>query len=246
VQLRFAGGNSTQVEKDIRIAKSKVELLKPAAHVVAAHIHGDKGDSTVNAIFVADSDLISDSLFSFAQNEVEGIRIDNVRFILNCVDVLSGDTSQVELRKRRPKHRALKVLQQQADAFRSEAQDERDKAEKEADKKVKELQEELDKEVERIQNDTEMDQMQQIQELFRAQQRKSEELAIEQKKIDQAKKKTLDQLEAREHRQIQELEDQMRTWAVILPPIPSILLGILILTMRLAAERSDIEESRRR
>lgn len=246
VQLRFAGGNSKQVEQQIKKAKTEIDLLKPAAHVVAAHIHGKKGESKVNAIFVADSDLISDGLFSFAQNEVEGIRIDNVRFILNCVDVLSGDTSQVELRKRRPRHRALKVLQQQADAFRSEAQEERDKAEQEADKKVKELQEELDKEVERIRDDTEMDQIQKLQELFRAQQRKSEELENEQKKIDQAKKKTLNQLEAREHRQIQQLEDEMRTWAVILPPIPSILLGILILTMRLAAERSDIEESRRR
>ena len=58
--------------------------------------------------------------------------------------------------------------------------------------------------------------------------------------------KSREQLEAREHRQIKELEGQMRMWAVILPPIPSILLGVLVLTMRLAAERGDIEESRRR
>ena len=82
----------------------------------------------------------------------------------------------------------LKVLQQRADAFRSEAQGEREKAEKEADKKVKQIQEELDEEVDRIRNDKEMDQIQQIQELFRAQQRKSEELSNETAKINQDKK----------------------------------------------------------
>ena len=239
-------GDSPILKEQLSQAKKDAKLLEPAAHVVAAQITGKKGSNNVNAIFVADADLISDGLFSFAQNEVEGIRIDNVRFILNCVDVLAGDSSQVELRKRRPQHRALKVLQQRADAFRSEAQGEREKAEKEADKKVKQIQEELDEEVDRIRNDKEMDQIQQIQELFRAQQRKSEELSNETAKINQDKKQKLERLEAREHRQIKELEGQMRMWAVILPPIPSILLGVLVLTMRLAAERSDIEESRRR
>lgn len=245
IQQRISG-DSPILKQQLADAKSRAKLLQPAAHVVAARITGKKGDNEVNSIFVADADLISDGLFSFAQNEVEGIRIDNVRFILNCVDVLAGDSSQVNLRKRRPQHRALKVLQQRADAFRAEAQEERENAEKEADKKVKEKQKELDEEVKRIQDDKEMDQIQKFQELFRAQQRKSEELSNETAKIEQAKKRKLEQLEAREHRQIKELEGQMRMWAVILPPIPSILLGILVLTMRLSAERSDIEESRRR
>nr|MBC8288757.1 GldG family protein [Planctomycetota bacterium] len=93
LQKRISG-DSPILKERLSKAKKDAELLEPAAHVVAAQITGKKGGNKVNAIFVADADLISDGLFSFAQNEVEGIRIDNVRFILNCVDVLADDSSQ--------------------------------------------------------------------------------------------------------------------------------------------------------
>ena len=245
LQSRLQGA-SPLIKRQLQEATAARDQLKPTAHVVAARIQGKKGDANVNAIFIADADLISDGLFSFAQNAFEGIQIDNVRFILNCVDVLAGNSSQVQLRKRRPQHRVLKVLQERADEFRTKAQKERDRAEDEAAERLKVLNEELKEEVDQITSDQEMNWLEQSIAGGIAQSKKARQLETETRIIEQAKQKKLKRLQAREYRQIQEIQDQMRMWAVILPPIPSVLLGILILTLRLSAERSDIEESRRR
>jgi ABC-2 type transport system permease protein len=84
------------------------------ADVVAAHITGEKGENhKVNVIYVADVDVVSDALFNVVQSDMHGLKLDNVKFILNCVDVLAGDTSYVDLRKRRPEHRTLKEVQRE-------------------------------------------------------------------------------------------------------------------------------------
>lgn len=216
------------------------------AHVVAARIQGDKDGSKVNAIFVADVDFISDQMFNIAQNEMHGLKLDNVKFVLNCVDVLAGDLSYVKLRKRRSKHRALSEIQRQADAFRSENADQKKEAEEAAEKEKERLQEELDKEVAEIESATNLSRMEKEQQKRIAQQKKSRELTVKEANIDKDKDKKLEQLRAREQRQIRKLEEEIRLWAVVIPPLPALALAIVILVMRMKAESRDIEQARRR
>lgn len=214
--------------------------------VIAAHLHGKKDDSDINAIYVADLDFISNQIFTIAQNEMHGLRLDNVKFILNCVDVLAGDSSYVALRNRRPKHRILSGVQEQIDEFRSQARGKREESEKEAEEAKERIQDELNKEVEAIESDASLSGLEATQAKLIALQKKQREMDVQNAQIDQKKDRELEQLEAVEKRQVKQLEDEIRFWAVIFPPLPSILLGIFVLTTRLSAERQTIEESRRR
>ena len=220
--------------------------LTGEADVVAAHITGEKGEKhKINVIYVADVDIVSDALFNVVQSDMHGLKLDNVKFMLNCVDVLAGDTSYVELRKRRPQHRTLKEVQREADQFRKISQDEREKAETEAEEALEKVTGELDKEIEKIDSDETLTLIEKRQRMEIATQRKQRELDVEKANIDREKAEKLEQLKAREQRQIKQTENDFRFWAVLFPPIPSILLGMLVLGLRLTAEQKDIEEVRR-
>lgn len=216
------------------------------AEMVAARITGTKGSDKIDAIYVADVDIVSDALFNVVQGEMHGLKLDNVKFILNCVDTLSGDDSYVELRKRRPQHRALSEIQRQADEYRRLAQKERDTAETEAEDAVKKLQTELDAEIEKIEKDENLTRIEKEQRKQIAEERKQRELDVRQANITREKQETLEKLKAREQRQIRALEDRIRWLAVILPPLPSVLLGIAFFCLRLMAEQSTVEVARRR
>ncbi|MDA0281948.1 MAG: Gldg family protein [Planctomycetota bacterium] len=216
------------------------------ADVVAAHITGEKGEKhKINVIYVADVDIVSDALFNVVQSDMHGLKLDNVKFILNCVDVLAGDTSYVDLRKRRPQHRTLTEVQREADQFREHSQEEREKAEKEAEDALEKVSGDLEKEIEKIDADESLTSLEKRQRMEIARQRKQRELDVQKANIDRDKQEKLSQLKAREQRQIKQTEDSFRFWAVIFPPIPSILLGMLVLGLRLTAEQKDIEEVRR-
>ncbi len=215
------------------------------AHVLAAHVTGENDGSKVNAIFVADVDIISDALFNVVQNEMHGLRLDNVKFILNCVDVLAGDNSYVDLRKRRPQHRALTEIQRIKDEFGKLTQKERDEAEKSAKEAVEKLKTKLTTEVEKIEKDANLSPLEKAQRMEMARQRVQRELDVEEANIQRKKQEKLDQLKAREQRQNRYTEGNIRFLAVLFPPIPAILLAIILLSMRRAAEVRDIEEIRR-
>jgi hypothetical protein len=136
-------------------------------------------------------------------------------------------------------------VQREADQFRQISQDEREKAETEADDALEKVTGELDKEIEKIDSDETLTLIEKRQRMEIATQRKQRELDVEKANIDREKAEKLEQLKAREQRQIKQTENNFRFWAVLFPPIPSILLGMLVLGLRLTAEQKDIEEVRR-
>ncbi|MCA1685928.1 MAG: Gldg family protein, partial [Planctomycetia bacterium] len=70
------------------VSKAKDEPKKPAPKARKVH-----------AIAIADLDLISEEFFELRRQKVENLELDNVTFVLNCVDVLAGDDAFVTLRK---------------------------------------------------------------------------------------------------------------------------------------------------
>ena len=136
-------------------------------------------------------------------------------------------------------------MQREADQFRQNSQDEREKAEQEAEDALEKVTGELDKEIGKIDADETLSRIEKSERMKIATQRKQRELDVEKANIDREKAEKLQQLKAREQRQIKQTENEFRFWAVIFPPIPSILLGMLVLGLRLMAEQKDIEEVRR-
>ena len=63
--------------------------------------------ATIKVIAIADLDMISEQFFELRRQKIENLELDNVTFVLNCVDVLAGDESFMAFRKQRLKHRTL-------------------------------------------------------------------------------------------------------------------------------------------
>ena len=111
----------------------------------------------INVIAIADLDFIGEQFFEMRRRKIEDLEFDNVSFVLNCVDVLSGDESFVGLRKKRPVHRRLEVLEAQSKTFNDELQQETRKAENEATEELEAAQRAFDKEVDQVRNRTDWD-----------------------------------------------------------------------------------------
>src|SRR6185503_18692667 len=92
----------------------------------------------VNAVIVADVDLMGEQFFEFRRRGIENLNFDNVTFLLNSVDQLAGDTSFIALRKRRPKHRTLEAVEARTRAYESQRLEGMRQAEATADARLKE------------------------------------------------------------------------------------------------------------
>src|SRR5262249_17417410 len=101
----------------------------------------------VHVIAIADLDLISEQFFELRRRKIENLELDNVTFVLNCVDVLAGDESFVALRKQRPRHRTLERLEARYRKYIERRQNEDKKADDAAKDQLDVAQKRLDKEV---------------------------------------------------------------------------------------------------
>ena len=88
--------------------------------------------AAIQAILVADLDLISEQFFQIRRQKSENLDFDNITFVLNCVDVLAGDDDYISLRKRRPKHRTLEWVEKQTRDYVERGQKEAKVAEDDA------------------------------------------------------------------------------------------------------------------
>src|SRR5215475_7846282 len=94
----------------------------------------------VNAVLIADVDLMGEQFFELRRQGIENLNFDNVTFLLNAVDQLAGDTSFIALRKRRPRHRTLEAVEARTRAYETQRLEEMRVAEATADTRLKEAQ----------------------------------------------------------------------------------------------------------
>ncbi len=217
------------------------------SYTLAAHITGkdSKGRKGLNVIFVADADLISNQLFNIeVAQQLPSLRIDNVKFVLNCVDVLAGEKSYIELRKRRSQHRTLTAIQQVADKLRKEQANEARDAEGEAKKKIEEAQKNLDKIVAEIDKDTTLTPFQRQQKKLIAQETEDRKLKVKKANIERERDQKIERLTVKTQQQIRAYEDGIRLWSILLPPLPALILGIVVLSARINSEYRNVEVDR--
>jgi ABC-2 type transport system permease protein len=91
-----------------------------AARVTSGGASGEGASKGKNVVVVADLDLFGDQFFVLNErggdldgDGVDDIRFDNVTFLLNAIDTLSGDAGLVELRGRKSKYRRLDAVDEE-------------------------------------------------------------------------------------------------------------------------------------
>ncbi|KAA3613704.1 MAG: ABC transporter [Calditrichaeota bacterium] len=235
----------------------------PSGHdyTFAAHIQGEAVNSSivmdstatdpadqiksVNVVVIADLDFISQQFFEIRKRGFENLNFDNVTFFLNCMDMLVGDESFVDLRKRRIQHRTLEMVESQSKRFIEQRRKEEEAAEAQAQVALTEAQSRLDQKVAEVRNRVDIDaQQKQImaRNLQEVENRKFEALKanIEAKKQAQIQS-SKENMEA----SIRAIQSSIKSFAVLFPPIPVLIIGILIFMRRKRREDEAAASARK-
>ncbi len=226
-----------------QLNRSPSRVIDPIDHYIAAHITSDAGEG-INVIFIADMDMISNMFFQIRDRQMYGLNLDNVTFVLNAVDELAGDDRFIALRKRRAKHRTLETVEKRTEKFVSQLQKETEEANQKATNELKLANDKLNDAVKKIEADQSLDpQTKQIR-IEMTRRSLQQRLDVESANIETEKQQTLREEKQKTEREIASIEGGIKMWAILLPPIPALVLGIIVLCMRITEERRSIVPER--
>ncbi|MEL7498558.1 MAG: Gldg family protein [Planctomycetota bacterium] len=222
----------------------------------------EKTKNNLDVIYVADVDTIADSYMATrdapVRNGVE-YRYQNVNFVLNVVDALAGVDTYLELRNRRVKHVTLEKLEQtyntamqKVSNLDQELQKDYTTALAAAEKSIRESTEDLEERIKRaLQAKT-------AKRKYDPRRLAAEQNLLQQRRREQATKFTNKRQELENKRQeekrkidleaeqtIQEAQRYYKLAAVIIPPIPPLLVGLFVFARGRLREREGISKARR-
>ncbi len=233
-----------------------------AARISSKADAADLQPGDVNCIFVSDADLLSDEAIllrnSPIQNGIE-YRQENTAFVLNMVDFLSKSGNFFDVRGRRERYMTLRHVE---DTIRT-ATDELDKSLQEyekdfqtrmaaAESNARNQLVDLQKDVEKMEADRqagrEIDVVALEARKKLLQQRVTDENANLQRineEMNKERNELVRGIRLNAELAIQEIQRGYKLAAVLVPPIPPLLLGLIVFTRRRLREREGISKARR-
>ncbi|MCC7396952.1 MAG: Gldg family protein [Planctomycetes bacterium] len=240
-QMDFLGG--MQINPYARRQRSNDDLL------LAAQVTSQPGEGKakgVSAIYVADLDLIGNQFFQIRRQIADAnLRFDNVTFVLNCIDTLVGDTSLIELRKRRPILRKMTRVEDAQREFEDRWSEEREKAEADAKDALDAAQARLDEAVKKIRDDATLDDQAKEVKIVEVQQVENRKLDNDRGRIDAQK---LERLELATHRRDSEkktVQDFYRLTVLALSLVMPIVFGFVTFLRRSSRAAAIVPASRK-
>ena len=212
----------------------------------------------VRAVVVADIDLLDGRIFGLRNrpDEVFGLDFDNVTFALNVLDSLAGDDRFLEIRKRKPKHRTLERIEATVADARDLADVERQKFIEQCDLAEKEANAQLEKEVgefERKIKETEaagdadpQQTMQMMQQLAAKRALAQRRLETKTEQLTRQRDIEMEKVERQLGAKVRQEQDRQKWLAVLLPPIPPLVVAFFVYFRRRAQEREGVAKTRLR
>jgi ABC-2 type transport system permease protein len=210
--------------------RSKVPLVPP---------------TPTNVIVVADLDLISDYFFDLRREAPVNVAFDNITFFLNAIDVLAGDDSFIALRNRRVRLRTLDRVEAQTMAFLEQRSREEQQTQKEARAALEGARERLKTRVQELKARSDLDDFAReimIRNLEAAEGRRLQ--VLESSIVRERDAKIAGSRQAMETR-IRRTRGTIRLIAVLLPPIPVLAVGGVILARRKRREHAGARHAGR-
>ncbi len=213
-------------------------------YVLAARTRGKSGDTPVNAVVVADVDMMGEQFFQLRRQGMGVLSFDNVTFLLNAVDYLVGDDSFIALRKRRRKHRTLEAMESRTKVYEDQRLADTQEAEASAEKQLEEAQARLDSAVEELRNRTDLDQ--QTKRIMIANQQKAENrrLQVARANIEDEKQRLIENARADMESSTRTIQNTIKVLAVALSPVPAFALFVWVSLRRLRRETIGVSADR--
>ena len=199
----------------------------------------------VDLVVVADLDFVSEQFFLIRQQAPSNLNFDNVTFFLNAMDTLLADDSFIDLRSRRVRHRTLERVEAQTAEFIEQRTEEEQQAESEAEEALTQAQARLNERVAELQTRDDLDaQTMQImvRNLEEVENRRLEVLSAN---IETEKDVKIQASRERMESQIRQIQTSIKTFAILLPPVPVFALGVVIFIRRQRREREGAAAAQR-
>ena len=215
------------------------------AEIVAARVTRASGSEPLNAIVLADADLIGEQFFEIRKTGVEYLNLDNVTLALNAIDELAGEKNFIALRKRRPRHRTLEAVEARTRQYEQQRDVEAQQAATVAGQRLQEAQARLDQSVSAIETRQDLDdQAKQIM-ISSVQQAENRRLQVARANIEDERQRQIENARAAMESSVRGIQNTIKLLAVVLPPIPAFVLFILMSIRKLTRERARIAPERR-
>jgi len=211
----------------------------------AAGVVATETPVSINSIVIADVDFITDQFFQIRNQGLAGLNFDNITFFLNCMDVLVDDSSFIDLRKKRVRHRTLEAVEERTQQYIERRLAQEKQAEDEAQQALTEAQQRLTERVNEVLNRTDLDA--QTKQIMARNLREVENRRFEVLKgtIEAEKEVTIAAGREDMESAVRGIQTRIRSLAVLLPPIPVLLVGIMIFIRRRRREHEGAAAARR-
>jgi ABC-2 type transport system permease protein len=249
-------GKAAAATKDSKAAvddKNKKDAKEKEEDALA----GKEPEKTkINVVLVADIDWIlapdNDRIREAGHdednpNDIE-FKFQNIPFALNILDSLTGDkdASFIDLRKRTRTHRTLAKVEEATEEQSKQALKDQAEFYTEAKNKIDTAKEEFRKKIADLQARTDLDPRAKEQLLEQTQMRLENQLNTQISTLEKDRNKKVKESERELAATIRGVQDRYKLLAVLLPPIPPILLAFFVFFHRRKAEQEGVDTRRLR
>ncbi len=226
-------------------------------------VASDADSKKIRAYYVADIDCMA-PFFSANRRRPEdyediNLRVQNITFVLNVIDVLAGEADYPAIRSHEPQHVTLRLFEDQAQEFQTAEAENQKQYQEEFNRAIREAEEENQRTVAKFQDrinelnregatdpskqQTLIAELQRLQVQNMSLERK---LAIQREKLEAERDEKI--RASRQSADLKILSEQARYkyLAILLPPIPPLIVGIGVFVSRRVREREGIAKNRLR
>jgi ABC-2 type transport system permease protein len=205
----------------------------------------------INAVLVADIDWIAPIIFWIRERGQDADlvidwKFQNVTFVLNILDSLAGDDRFIDLRKRSKAHRILTKVEEATEEYRKASLDETNKFRNEALQQIEAARKEFNDKMAELEGQKDLDPRALMQimdrERIRLERIRDVKISALQKESSRRVKQSERELAA----QVRGVQDRYKLLAVLLPPIPPVLLAFFVFFHRRKAEQEGVDTRRLR
>tara|TARA_R110002073_G_scaffold60209_3_gene151182 strand:- start:16116 stop:19034 length:2919 start_codon:yes stop_codon:yes gene_type:complete len=215
----------------------------------------------IKAVYVADTDIMSPVFLQIRADPKQAadmrFQFQNVTFILNAIDWLTGETDFIEVRKHEPIFASLRMIDSVKEIASSNVSKRSKEFQDEYDETVREAQEKMDTELKSLREELEKlqkesangrvppDKLQaKVQAFQTLQEREQTRLEVKIAKSERDREQKIGDIQREADQKVTWIQNQVKAAAVVLPCIPPLIIGVIVFASRRLRERENISKSR--